>query len=106
MNDQQRWLRVAALSDFSLNKPIVITAKGRAIAVYQLEDGFYAIEDSCSHQGLPLSEGPCFDGQVECPFHGARFCIKTGTVLAPPAFSDIETFKTRLTPESMVEVYV
>lgn len=70
----------------------VCVIQDKAIAVFNLNNEFYAIEDYCPHQGLPLSEGLVENGEIECPFHGARFCLKSGQVLSPPACQSLTTY--------------
>src|SRR5258708_2439962 len=40
---------------------------GHRIAVFHTEDGFLAIDDTCPHDGGPLSEGVVNEGCVACP---------------------------------------
>jgi len=55
---------------------------GEKIVVYHLKDGFYATQASCTHVFAPLSRGKIVDGcKVQCPFHQARFDIRTGEVI-------------------------
>jgi 3-phenylpropionate/trans-cinnamate dioxygenase ferredoxin subunit len=57
-------------------------AGGEKIVVYHLADGFYATQASCTHMFAPLAKGKLVDGcKVQCPFHRARFDIKTGAVV-------------------------
>ena len=79
------WLEVAKVDDFPNNVQCV-EHDGIRIAVFKLEDGFYAINDECSHDEASLSEGDIIkDCIIECPLHGAQFDIKTGKNLAFPA---------------------
>ncbi len=55
-------------------------------------DNFYAIEDVCTHDGQPLTDGPIDGTAITCPRHGARFDICTGQVLCMPATEPITTF--------------
>src|SRR4051794_40210792 len=74
------------------------------IAVYNIDGNFYAVEDVCTHDGGGLAGG-CLDGDVVvCPRHGARFCLRTGAALSPPAYEPVRTFPTRVV-EGVVEVY-
>lgn len=58
----------------------------------RLGDQYFAIEDLCTHDGQPLTDGP-LDGQaIVCPRHGARFDLATGQPLCMPATSPIQTF--------------
>jgi 3-phenylpropionate/trans-cinnamate dioxygenase ferredoxin subunit len=73
------------------------------VAVYNIDGEFLAIEDVCTHDGEGLAGGVVEEGQVICPRHGARFCLRSGRALTPPAYEPVRTFKTRVV-EGMVEV--
>ncbi len=53
---------------------------------------YFAIEDVCSHDGQPLTDGPMQAGQITCPRHGARFDLKTGKPMCMPATAPIQVF--------------
>lgn len=53
---------------------------------------YYAIEDVCTHDGQPLTDGPVDGNSISCPRHGARFDLKTGKALCMPATQAIQTF--------------
>ena len=59
----------------------------------RLDDDYYVIEDVCSHDGQPLSDGPVIECSIQCPRHGAKFDLKTGEALCMPATRGIRTFK-------------
>ncbi len=66
------------------------------VVVCNVNGTFYAIEDVCSHDDgeLVTGEGKLVEGcQIECPRHGARFDVKTGTATKMPAIAPIRTFK-------------
>ncbi len=70
---------------------------GEVIAVFNLEDGFYAINDECSHDEASLSDGEIVEKcQVECPLHGAKFDIKTGENLSFPAVVPVQAYPTKV----------
>ncbi len=56
----------------------------------------YAIEDVCTHDGEALTGGPIDDGEIICPRHGARFCLRTGEALSPPAYEPVKTFDVKV----------
>jgi 3-phenylpropionate/trans-cinnamate dioxygenase ferredoxin subunit len=62
------------------------------VGVYRIDGELYAIEDRCSHDDGPLCEGDREGFDVICPRHAARFDLRTGTVLSPPATENVETF--------------
>jgi 3-phenylpropionate/trans-cinnamate dioxygenase ferredoxin subunit len=52
------------------------------IILYNLADGFFATQAHCSHVFAPLARGKIIEGRmVQCPFHRARFDIRTGEVI-------------------------
>lgn len=62
------------------------------IGVFHAEDGeFYAIDNTCTHQDYALSEGFVEGATVECPLHGAAFCLRTGEALSLPATQPVGT---------------
>lgn len=63
-----------------------------AIAVFHAEDGgFYALDDTCSHQVASLSEGFVEGCAVECPLHAALFDLRTGMPSCAPARKPVRT---------------
>jgi 3-phenylpropionate/trans-cinnamate dioxygenase ferredoxin subunit len=75
------------------------------IAVYRLDDGFYATADTCSHAEASLAAGDIDLGDctVECPYHGSLFEIKTGRVLSMPAVKPVPIYPVKIIGE---EVFV
>ncbi|MGH7199158.1 MAG: Rieske (2Fe-2S) protein [Planctomycetaceae bacterium] len=59
-------------------------------------DAYYCIEDTCTHDGAPMTDGELDGTEIICPRHGARFDVKTGQVLCMPAIEPIATFEVEL----------
>ncbi len=77
------------------------------IAVYRLNDGFYATDDTCTHAEASLAAGDVDleECAVECPYHGSFFDIKTGHVLSLPASKPLKTYPVKIVnDEVFVEV--
>ncbi len=92
-----RWHKVVKPTEFERTYKFVHRRK--EIAVFKLEDGVYATENSCSHEYSPLVEGMIVDGDVYCPKHGSRFEIRTGAVKDFPATRPVRTFPTMINEE-------
>ena len=71
-------------------KPVVV--HGKPLLVCHTETGFYAIDDTCTHDDGPLGDGWLEGNAIECPRHGARFDVATGTVLCLPAAVPIRSY--------------
>lgn len=90
-----RWIDIAPEASLVPGEPLHIDQDGLTIAVFLVDDEIFAIEDICSHDRSPISEG-CIEGhEIICPRHGARFCLRTGQALTAPAYEDIECFPVR-----------
>jgi len=73
---------VCAASKIPLGDKAFFVVGKESIIVYHLEDGFYATQRYCSHTFAPLDGGKVIDGsQIQCPFHRARFDIRTGAIV-------------------------
>jgi 3-phenylpropionate/trans-cinnamate dioxygenase ferredoxin subunit len=96
VSGEPRFVRVGHASDVPEGRPEVFEVEDRHIAVYRLTDGFYAIDDICTHDGGPLAEGDVEDDQVICPRHGARFDIRTGAALTLPAVTPVDSYPVRV----------
>jgi 3-phenylpropionate/trans-cinnamate dioxygenase ferredoxin component len=65
-------------------------------------DAYYAIEDVCTHDGQPLTEGPLTEKcEIICPRHGARFDLKTGKPMCMPATEPVQTFEVETRPDGI-----
>ena len=93
------WTDVAPVSSIEPGNYKVIELDDATIAVFNLGGDFHAIEDVCTHDGGVLTGGPVLGDQITCPRHGARFCIRTGAVLSPPAYEPVTIFPVRVVDE-------
>ena len=66
---------------------------GKHIALFNIGGSYYAIDDTCTHRGGPLSEGAVRGTTVTCPWHGAQYDLKSGGVLGPPAPQGVASYK-------------
>jgi nitrite reductase/ring-hydroxylating ferredoxin subunit len=61
-----------------------ITAGGKEIVVTKLDGNYYAMDNVCSHAGADLHEGELSNNELTCPWHGAKWDIKTGNLISFP----------------------
>jgi len=85
------WIKVGTRSEILPGEFKLVWDGDTAIAVYNIDGALYAIEDICSHDGGELAGGDVHGFEVECPRHGARFDVRTGTV-TQPAYEPIASF--------------
>lgn len=90
------WIDVIDEGALANGEHVVVDVDGVDVAVFKLDGQFYAIEDVCTHDGAEIASGRLEGDVIVCPRHGARFCIKNGAVLSPPAYEDVATFAVRI----------
>jgi nitrite reductase/ring-hydroxylating ferredoxin subunit/uncharacterized membrane protein len=75
-------LREGELQD---DKPVRAEHDGTPILLIRRRQQIYALAETCSHLGGPLSEGRLEGDLIQCPWHGSRFSIRDGHVIDGPA---------------------
>jgi nitrite reductase (NADH) small subunit len=86
-------VKIAKTKDVPPGQAAAFTIEGQKIALFNVEGTYYAIGDTCTHRGGPLSEGDVQGTKVTCPWHGADFDLNTGAVLGPPAQNGVPSYK-------------
>lgn len=97
------WVRVALAMDIKPGDYASAEVDAAFVVVYNIDGEFFAIDDVCTHDGGGLAGGAIEDHQVICPRHGARFCLRTGQALTPPAYEPVRSYPTRIV-DGYVEV--
>ena len=91
-----------ALDSFSSSPVQTVEINGNVVAVFKVDNEFFAIQNRCSHAEASLSEGEVYDCKVECPLHGAEFDLKTGEALTLPATKPVATYTTEVNENSVL----
>ena len=90
------WLDVAEVEAVPPDSLIVVDVNDDPVVLVRFDNSVVAFEDICTHDGGDISSGCVAEGAIECPRHGARFCLKTGAVLAPPAYEPLHLFPVKI----------
>lgn len=93
MSDFQR---VASISEIAVGGRLSAIVDDRAILILRIGNEFFAIEDVCTHDGQPLTDGPVSGCEITCPRHGARFDVTNGKAMCMPATSPIPRFAVKV----------
>jgi 3-phenylpropionate/trans-cinnamate dioxygenase ferredoxin component len=92
-----KWIDAGPTADLHDGEAISIAVGRRMIAVVRSGAEYFAIEDVCTHDGAELTGGDVEGAEIICPRHGARFCLRTGQALSPPAYEPVRVFETKIT---------
>jgi metal-sulfur cluster biosynthetic enzyme/nitrite reductase/ring-hydroxylating ferredoxin subunit len=82
------FVRVAKSTDLSDPGQMLAEVDDRIVVLMKVGGEFFCLDDVCTHDGGPLSEGRLDDHTIACPRHGAKFDIRTGAALTMPATED------------------
>ena len=86
------YFTVATTSEIPIGQFKPVEAQGKRLLICHTPEGFYAIDDTCTHDDGPLADGWLDGTAIECPRHGARFDVRTGKVLCFPAALGIQSY--------------
>ncbi len=81
------FVKVASTIEVTPGAGIVAEVSGQAIAVFNVDGTYYAIDNTCVHRGGPLGEGDLEGEDVSCPWHGWQYNVKTGACVNNPSAS-------------------
>jgi 3-phenylpropionate/trans-cinnamate dioxygenase ferredoxin component len=91
----QSWIDVGSADSLRDGGRINCEVDGYFVQIVRVGDDYYAFEDRCTHDDAPLDDAPIEGRELICPRHGARFCLKSGTALTPPAYEPLRLFAAR-----------
>ena len=94
---------VASIDEVRNGERLFIEIDGKPIVIINIDGQYFAIADVCSHDDGPVGEGTLEGFEIICPRHGAHFDLRTGKVLALPAFVDIPAYPVRVN-EDQIEI--
>ena len=98
MNDKS-FQFAANADDIPVGKTLALEFDGRHVLLCHTKEGFFAIENLCSHGHAHLSAGKLRGPRIICPLHGGSFDVRDGCVKGKPATVDLPTYPVRVVDE-------
>ena len=98
-----QWFEAARVGEIADRKCKAVSVNGSAIALFNLDGEYFALEDLCTHMGRDLSSGWVEGDRAVCPWHLAEFSIRTGEAVKAPAYEGVHRFPVRVR-DGIVEV--
>ncbi|WP_285735343.1 non-heme iron oxygenase ferredoxin subunit [Kitasatospora phosalacinea] len=90
------YVRACALSVLQEDVPKKVELNGVPVAIVRTEEGVFAINDTCSHANVSLSEGEVEDCMIECWLHGSSFDLRTGKPSGLPATRPVAVYPVKI----------
>lgn len=98
-----QWHVVAAATDLAPGEMRAVEVEGRDVLVCHGKQGWFALDNVCTHAYARLHEGRLRGCRLICPLHGASFDVRDGSVLGPPAAAPLKVHRLRI-EDGRVEV--
>jgi metal-sulfur cluster biosynthetic enzyme/nitrite reductase/ring-hydroxylating ferredoxin subunit len=96
------FVHVAKTTDLSDPGQMLVEVEDRIVVLFKVDGQYFCIDDVCTHDGGPLSEGRLDDHTIACPRHGAKFDIRNGKALTMPATVDTAAHEVKIEGESIL----
>ena len=90
------WVKVADLSECPPGNLLEVEAGRERIVLANVDGDIYALQNRCSHQDLPLSDGELEGDRLECLYHGARFVVCTGKAVGLPEIKPVPSYDVQI----------
>ena len=91
------FVRVCSVGDLPTVGAVQAEIAGHKVAIVRASAGdIHAIDDTCSHANVSLSEGDVEDGEIECWLHGSRFDLRSGKPTGLPAVTPIAVYPVKI----------
>jgi 3-phenylpropionate/trans-cinnamate dioxygenase ferredoxin subunit len=95
--DDGEFVRVCRLDELPAVGAAAADIFGHVLAIVRTREGdLYAVDDTCSHANVSLSEGELDGCTLECWLHGSRFDVRTGEPSGPPATAPIDVYPVKV----------
>lgn len=93
---ERTFVQVARISELPDPGKMVLEIDDRLVVLVCRDGEYFCIDDVCTHDGGPLSDGEMEDHCLICPRHGAKFDFRTGEALCMPATEPTKSHEVRL----------
>ena len=90
------FVRVAETKDNQPSPMKAVDLASERVCIVNVEGNYYAIGNVCTHVGGPLNEGTLEGYEVECPWHGSKFDVRTGEAIKPPARQAVPKYEVKV----------
>src|SRR5215831_9259401 len=88
------WVKAASLEALQQG-PVVLKQPPKQIAIFQVDNHVYAIDNRCPHEGYPLSVGKLSsDCVLTCNWHNWKFRLDSGECLI--GGDDVRSYPSRI----------
>jgi 3-phenylpropionate/trans-cinnamate dioxygenase ferredoxin subunit len=98
------FIAVAKCTDIADPGSLLVEVDEQLIVLIHAAGQYYALDDVCTHDGGPLSDGEIDsqDGTIACPRHGARFSLANGDAISMPATKPTGAYQVKIEGDQLL----
>lgn len=96
------FIKVAQTDEVAEGHLLSLEADGELVCLARVEGQIYAFTDNCTHISGPLNEGDLEGPILTCPWHGAQFDVRDGSVVRGPARQELLTYPVKVEEQTIL----
>jgi nitrite reductase/ring-hydroxylating ferredoxin subunit len=96
------FVKVGETKDIQAAHMKAVEVAGENICLANVDGKYYAIGNICTHADGPLDQGTLEGYEVECPWHGSKFDVRTGEPTNPPAMSSEPAYEVKVEGDNIL----
>ena len=96
LTNKEDFVKIAQINELQPLQMKMFQINDEEVCVVNVDGKYYAINNICTHEGGPLADGKLEGYEVECPWHGSKFDVRTGEVTNPPASEPEPTYEVKV----------
>ncbi|WP_425407901.1 Rieske (2Fe-2S) protein [Hyphococcus sp.] len=90
------FVKAASVSDIAENENKAFKLGDVDVLICNTKEGFFAVQNECTHQLTELEGGRVRGCFIFCPLHGQRFNLKDGTPIGQLTDKPIKTYPVKI----------
>lgn len=94
-------IKIGKITDIKEGGAKVINVSGKTLALFNINGGFFAVDNACLHKGGPLGEGELDGSVVTCPLHGWKYDVTSGFCVFPATHLKVNSYKVSVKGEEI-----
>lgn len=75
------YVKVAQTTELTAGAKKKISIEGKEILLANIQNSYYAVDNTCPHMGGSLYDGNLIGSHIVCPKHGSVFDVTNGKVV-------------------------
>jgi 3-phenylpropionate/trans-cinnamate dioxygenase ferredoxin subunit len=94
--------KISTTAELARGQTLCVEVDGREVLLCHTAEGYFAVDNLCSHAAARLCEGKLKGNRILCPLHGAAFDVRDGSALTRPATVALRSYPVTVDGEDIL----